>query len=70
MILPLFLHEYETTDQIFFFRQIPDKSLEYNETVHQLSINFKEASDPLWIAVLYDILIDFGVPMKLVRLIK
>jgi hypothetical protein len=43
---------------------------EYNETVHQLLIDFKKAYDSARIEVLYNILIEFGIPMKLVRLIK
>jgi hypothetical protein len=44
--------------------------LEYNETVHQLFIDFKKAYDSARREVLYNILIEFGVPMKLVKLIK
>jgi hypothetical protein len=43
---------------------------EYNETVHQLFIDFKKAYDSVRREVLYNILIEFGVPLKLVRLIK
>jgi hypothetical protein len=43
---------------------------EYNETVHQLFIDFKKAHDSVRREVLYNILIEFGVAMKLVRLIK
>jgi hypothetical protein len=43
---------------------------EYNETVHQLFIDFKKAYDSVRREVLYNILIEFGIPMKLVRLIK
>jgi hypothetical protein len=39
-------------------------------TVHQLFIDFKKAYDSVRKEVLYNILIEFGVPMKLVRLIK
>jgi hypothetical protein len=46
------------------------KKWEYNETVHQLFIDFIKASDSVTREVLYNILIEFGVPMKLVRLIK
>jgi hypothetical protein len=46
------------------------KKWEYNETVHQLFIYFKKTYDSVRREVLYNILIDFGVPMKLVRLIK
>jgi len=43
---------------------------EYNEAVHQLFIDFKKAYDSIWREVSYNILIEFGIPMKLVRLIK
>jgi hypothetical protein len=59
-----------TTDQIFCIRQILEKKWEYNETVHQLFLDFKKAYDSVRREVLYNILIEFGVPMKLVRLIK
>jgi hypothetical protein len=42
----------------------------YNETVHQLIINFKKDSASVRREVLYSILTEFGVPMELVRLIK
>jgi hypothetical protein len=59
-----------TTDQIFCIRQILEKEWEYNEIVHQLFIDFKKAYDSIRTEVLYNILIEFAVPMKLVRLIK
>ncbi|KAJ4442301.1 hypothetical protein ANN_12169 [Periplaneta americana] len=43
---------------------------EYKGTVHQLFIDFKKAYDSVKREVLYDILIEFGIPKKLVRLIK
>jgi hypothetical protein len=46
------------------------KRNEHNETVHQLFLQFKEAYFSFRREVLYDILAEFGVPMKLVRLIK
>jgi hypothetical protein len=58
-----------TTDQIFCIRQILEKKWEYNESVHQLFVDFKKAYDSVRGKVLHSILIDFGVPMKLVRLI-
>ena len=44
--------------------------MEYNEAVHQLFIDFKKAYDSVRREVLYNILIEFLIPMKLVRLIK
>jgi hypothetical protein len=46
------------------------KKWEYNETIHQLFINFKKAYDSVRKDVLYSILIEFGVPMKIFKLIK
>jgi hypothetical protein len=43
---------------------------EYNETVHQLFVDFKKAYDSVRREILYDILIEFRVPMKLLWLIK
>jgi hypothetical protein len=40
------------------------------ETVPQLFIDFKEASDSVKKEVLYNILIEVRIPMKLVRMIK
>jgi hypothetical protein len=59
-----------TTDQIYCIRRILKKKWEYNETVHQLYIDFKKAYDSVRMEVLYNILIEFGVPMKLVKVIK
>ena len=46
------------------------KKWEHNEAVHQLSIDFKKAYDSVRREVLYNILFEFGIPMKLVRLIQ
>jgi hypothetical protein len=46
------------------------KKWEYNETIHQMFTDFKKAYDSVRREVLYNILIGFGIPMKLVRLIK
>ena len=38
--------------------------------VHQLFVDFKKAYDSVRGEVLYNILTEFGIPMKLLRLIK
>ena len=59
-----------TIDQIFCIRQILEKKWEYDGTVHHLFIDFKNAYDPVKREVLYNILTEFGIPKKLVRLIR
>ena len=44
--------------------------MEYNEDVQQLFVYFKKAYDSVRREILYKILIEFGIPRKLVRLIK
>jgi hypothetical protein len=50
-----------TTDQIFCIRQILEKKWEYNEAIHQIFVDFKQAYDSVRREVLYNILIEFGV---------
>jgi hypothetical protein len=59
-----------TTDHIFCICQIVQKNWEYNEAVYQLFIDVKKAYNLVRSEVLYNILIEFGISMKLVRLIK
>ena len=59
-----------STIHIFCIHQILEKKWGYNEEVHQLFIDFKEAYDSVRREVLYKILIEFGIPRKLVSLIK
>jgi hypothetical protein len=59
-----------TTDQIVYIRQILEKIWKYNGTVHQLIINLKRAYDSLRRDLLYNILNEFGIPRKLVGIIK
>jgi hypothetical protein len=51
-----------TTNQIFYIRQILEKKWEYNGTMHQLFIDFKKAYDSIKREVLYNILVEFGIP--------
>jgi len=46
------------------------KKWEYNETVHQLFINFKKAYDSVRREVFYNILTEFDISMKLVKWLK
>ena len=59
-----------TTDRIFCIRQILEKKWECNAAVHQLFIDFQKAYDSVSRKFLYNILNEFGIPMKLTRLIK
>jgi len=58
-----------TTDHIFCIRHILENKWEYCEAVHKLLIEFKKAYGSVR-KVLYNILTEFGIHMKLVRLIK
>ena len=40
------------------------KKWEYNEAAHQLFVDFKKAYDSVRKEVLYNILIEFGIPKK------
>jgi hypothetical protein len=59
-----------TADHIFCIRQILEKKWEHNEAVHRLFIDFKKAYYSVRREALYNILIEFGIPKKLARLIK
>jgi hypothetical protein len=53
------------TDQIFYIRQILEEKWDYNGTVRQLFIDFKKAYVSIKREVLYNILLEFGIPKKL-----
>ena len=55
---------------IFCIRQIHENKLEYSEKVNQLFIDLKKPYDSIRREVLYNILTGFGIPLKMVRLIK
>jgi len=59
-----------TTDRKFCIHQVLEKTWGYNEAVQQLFIDFRKTYDSVGREVLYNILIVFWSPMKLVRLIK
>jgi hypothetical protein len=60
-LLTIYLHSSNTSER---------KKWEYSEAVHQLFIDFKKAYDSVRREILYNILMEFGIPGKLVRLIK
>jgi len=59
-----------TIDNIFCISQILEKKWEYIEEVHRLFIDFKKAYDSVRREVFYKILIEFGIPRKLVSLVN
>ena len=68
--------DFDATCQLLIIRYILhfsnswEKKWKYNAPVHQLFIDFKNAYDSIGREVLYNILIEFGIPRKLVMLIK
>jgi len=63
---------FDETNQLLILciRQILERKREYNEAVKQLFIDFKKSYNSVRREVLYNILVQFGISMKLVRLIK
>jgi hypothetical protein len=65
---------FDVTDQLpisfSIFLRYCRKTWEHDEIINQVFIDFKKAYDSVRREVLYNILIEFGVPKKLVRLIK
>jgi hypothetical protein len=59
-----------TTNHMFSIRQILEKNWEIFEAVHLLFIDVKRAFDTVRREVLYNILIEFDIPRKLVSLIR
>ena len=58
-----------TTDHIFALLSNTLNKMGVNEPVHQLFIDFKKAYYSVKREVLYNILMEMGIPMQLVRLI-
>jgi hypothetical protein len=59
-----------TTDKILCICRLLEENWEYSETVHQLFIVFKRAHDSVRREALYNILIEFVISIKVVRLIN
>ena len=65
-----FRRNMSNTNHIFCIRHILEKKWEYKETLHQLFKNFKQACDSFRRKLLYNFLIESGIPKKIVRLIN
>jgi len=59
-----------TSNHIFCTHQKLEKKWEYNDAVHYLFVDLKTAYDSVRKNVFNNTLMEFGIPMKLVRLIK
>jgi sorting nexin-29 len=59
-----------STNQIFCLRMILERTCEYKVDIHQWYIDYKQAYDTINRAELVEIIKEFGIPMKLVRLVK
>ena len=59
-----------TIDNIFMLRQIGEKSWEFNRKVWNIFIDFSQAYDSVHRESLWRILVSFGVPDKIVNLLK
>ena len=57
-----------TTDQMFTLRQILDKFREYNLQTHHLFVDFKAAYDSVKRNELWQIMLEYGFPTKLIKL--
>ena len=65
-----FRNNRSTADQIFTIKQIMADSYEHNLPMHILFIDFKHAYDSIKKGKLYEILREFKVPEKLIRLVE
>jgi sorting nexin-29 len=59
-----------TTNQIFTLSQIMEKTVEHQIGVHHLFIDFKSAYDSIHREKLFYSMMEFGIPPKLIRLVK
>jgi sorting nexin-29 len=59
-----------TIDQLFTVKQTLEKCWENNLSVHQIYVDFKQAYDSIQRKKLYTIMYEFGLPPKLVGLVR
>lgn len=65
-----FRNERATTDQMFTLRLIMEKCYEYNQTIHQLYVDFRAAYDSVLREELFAIMSELKIPKKLISLTK
>jgi hypothetical protein len=65
-----FRSDRSTTDQIFTLRQTLEKCHKHGIDLHLFFIDFKQAFDSVNRKEIYEALEDFGIPHKLIRLLK
>jgi hypothetical protein len=65
-----FRKDRSTTDQIFALKNILEKCYEYNITLHQLFIDFKQGYDSVTMNNLYSIMRQFQILKKLISLLQ
>jgi hypothetical protein len=74
LLLEIISVGFDVTGQLLIiysaFVKYSRKKWEHNGAVHQLFVDFKKAYDSVSREVLYNILIEFVIPLKLVRLVK
>jgi hypothetical protein len=58
------------TGQLFTLKQTLEKCWEYNLSVYQIYVEFRQAYDSIQRKKLYTIMYEFGLPPKLVRLVR
>ena len=59
-----------TTDHLFTIRQILEKSWEFNINHWHMFVDFKQAYDSVHRPSMWKILREFGIPIKIVNLVK
>ena len=65
-----FYERISTTDNLFMLRSILEKNYEFPLDLHLLFTDFKQAYESINTTYLYETLKEFGIPKKLVNLIK
>lgn len=65
-----FRNNKSTIDQIFTIRQILEKTNEYKTNTYHLFVDFRAAYDSIKREQLYIAMLEFGLPLKLIRLTR